>query len=313
MLLEYKEMSPTFLLARFLRTVLTLFGVVTLTFALSRLSGDPLALMLPDTATLADREMLRASLGLDQPWPIQYKNYLRDLLVLDLGRSLAYARPALDVILERVPATLELGVSALVLSALISIPLGIIAAVKRNSMFDRFVMALSLVAQSLPSFVIGILFILLFSVSLHLLPSFGRDSPDSLILPVATLTLYPLAFLIRLTRASVLDVINQQFIRTARAKGVSPSKVVIKHALRNALIPVVTVAGLQLAGIISGSAIVETVFAWPGIGWLAVQSIKTRDYPIIQGVVLISAFAFSLITLLVDILYTFIDPRIQYS
>lgn len=306
-------MSPTFLLARILRALLTLFGVITLTFVLSRLSGDPIALLLPDTATLADRELMRASLGLDRPWPMQYGNYLTNLLKLDLGRSIAYARPALDVIVERVPATVELGLSAMLLSVLISIPLGIVAAMRRNSLFDRLIMGISLLAQSLPSFVIGILLILLFSVSLQVLPSFGRDSPISLVLPVVTLTLYPLAFLIRLTRASVLDVINQQFIRTAQAKGVSPRTVVMKHALRNALIPVVTVAGMQLAGIISGSAIVETVFAWPGIGWLAVQSIRSRDYAVIQGVVLISAFAFSLITLLVDMLYTFIDPRISYT
>lgn len=306
-------MSPIFLLARTLRALLTLFGVVTITFVLSRLSGDPLALLLPDTATLADRELLRKSLGLDAPMTVQFGNYLRNLLDLDLGRSIAYARPALDVILERVPATIELGLSAMLVSVLIAVPLGIAAAVKRNSMFDRAVMGFSLLAQSLPSFVIGILLILLFSVTLQLLPSFGRDSPASLVLPAITLTLYPLAFLIRLTRASVLDVINQQFIRTAQAKGLPTRSVIVKHALKPALIPVVTVAGMQLAGIISGSAIVETVFAWPGIGWLAVQSIKSRDYAVIQGVVLISAFAFSLITLIVDALYTVIDPRISYS
>lgn len=306
-------MSPAFLIGRLFRALLTLFGVVTITFILSRLSGDPVSLMLPETATLADREVLRASLGLDQPLFSQYLSYLQGLLTLDLGQSLAYMRPALDVIIERVPATLELGLLALILSVLLSIPLGILAALRRNTATDRIIMGFSLLGQSLPPFVIGILFILLFSVNLQMLPSFGRDSPASLILPVATLTLYPLAFLIRLTRASVLDVINQQYIRTAEAKGTSPRNVVMKHALRNALIPVITVAGMQLAGIISGSAIVETVFAWPGIGWLAVQSIRSRDYPVIQGVVLISSLAFSLVTLLVDITYTFIDPRIRYS
>lgn len=306
-------MSPSFLLTRLLRAILTLFGVVTITFLLSRLSGDPIALMLPETATLADREVLRASLGLDQSWLVQYVTYLRNLLSLDLGQSLAYSRPALDVIMERVPATLELGLTAMILSVLISVPLGILAALKRNSFTDRLIMGFSLLGQSLPAFVIGILLILLFSVKLRVLPSFGRDDLSSLILPVATMTLYPLAFIIRLTRASLLDVVNQQYIRTAQAKGLSSLTVIFKHALKNALIPVVTVAGLQLAGIISGSAIVETVFAWPGIGWLAVQSIKARDYPIIQGVVLVSAFAFSFVTLAVDMLYTVIDPRIRYS
>lgn len=300
-------------MGRLVRALLTLFGVVTITFVLSRLSGDPVSLMLPETATLADRELLRASLGLDQPLFNQYLTYLQGLLSMDLGQSLAYMRPALDVIIERVPATLELGLLALLLSVLLSIPLGILAALRRNTMTDRLIMGFSLLGQSLPPFVIGILLILLFSVNLQLLPSFGRDSPASLILPVATMTLYPLAFLIRLTRASVLDVINQQYIRTAQAKGASPRNVVMKHALRNALIPVITVAGMQLAGIISGSAIVETVFAWPGIGWLAVQSIRSRDYPVIQGVVLVSSLAFSLVTLFVDVAYTFIDPRIRYT
>ena len=306
-------MRASFFLIRLFRTVLTLLGVVTLTFILSRLSGDPVALMLPENATLADRELLRSSLGLDQPWFVQYTSYLGDLLRLDFGRSLAYARPALDVIMERVPATLELGLSALALSLLISLPLGIMAAVKRNSAADRFIMSFSLLGQSVPPFVVGILLILFFSVRLRFFPSFGRDGFSSAVLPVATLTLYPLAFLIRLTRASVLDVLGQPFIRTGRAKGLRERTVIARHALRNALIPVVTIAGIQLAGIISGSAIIETVFAWPGIGWLAVQSINARDYPIIQGVVLLSAFAFSFVTLAVDLLYSVIDPRIRYS
>lgn len=306
-------MHLSFFVTRLLRTVLTLLGVVTLTFLLSRLSGDPVALMLPENATLADRELLRSSLGLDRPWLVQYTTYLGDLLKLDFGRSLAFARPALGVITERVPATLELGLSALVLSLLISVPLGILAAVKRNSAADRLIMGFSLLGQSVPPFVVGILLILFFSVRLRLLPSFGRDDFTSAILPVFTLTLYPLAFLIRLTRASLLDVLGQPFIRTGRAKGLKERTVIARHALRNALIPIVTIAGIQLAGIISGSAIIETVFAWPGIGWLAVQSINARDYPIIQGVVLISAFAFSFVTLTVDLLYSVIDPRIRYS
>ena len=306
-------MSLSFAFSRLLRALLTLLGVVSITFALSRLSGDPVSLMLPETATLADRELLRAALGLDQPVLNQYLSYLRGLLQLDFGQSLAYVQPALKVIVERVPATLELGLTALLLSVVLSVPLGIVAALRRNSPADRLIMSFSLLGQSLPPFVIGILLILLFSVSLQWLPSFGRDGPASIVLPVATLTLYPLAFLIRLTRASVLDVINQQYIRTAEAKGLLNRTVVLKHALRNALIPVITVAGMQLAGIVSGSAIVETVFAWPGIGWLAVQSIRARDYPVIQGVVLISSLAFSLVTLFVDIAYTFVDPRIRYS
>ncbi len=296
---------------RLIRTLLTLWGVVTLTFFLGRLKGDPVALMLPVTAPLEDFERVRAQMGLDQPLPVQYTTYLSDVLHGDFGQSIAYNRPVADVIVERIPATLELGIPALVLSTLLSIPLGVLAAVKRNRPLDRIIMSFSLMGHSIPSFFIGIVLILLFSVQLGWVPSFGRGSVAHLVLPILTLTIYPLAFLVRLTRSSMLDVLHQTYISTAYAKGLKERQVMFVHALKNALIPVITIIGIQVAGIIAGSAIVETVFSWPGMGWLAVKSIGSRDYPVIQGIVLMSACAFSLTNLAVDLVYVMIDPRIR--
>lgn len=301
----------SFILSRLARTLLTLFGVVTLTFILGRLTGDPIALLLPQTATLEDYERIRASLGLDQPLPVQYVVYLRDLLQGNFGTSILFNRPALDVVTARIPATLELGIPALILSVAIGVPLGIACARRRGSLFDQIVMSVTLAGQSLPAFFIGIVLILIFGVRLGWLPTFGRDSFAHFILPTIVLTVYPLAFIVRLTRTEMLDVLNQNYMQTARAKGLADRRVVYIHGLRNALIPVVTVIGLQIAAIISGSAIVETVFAWPGIGLLAVQSIGSRDYPVIQTIVLISAAAFGLTNMLVDVMYTLIDPRIR--
>ena len=299
------------LIVRLARTLLTLWGVLTLTFVLGRLQGDPVRLLLPLTAPAEDFENMRALLGLDQPLPIQYLSYLGNILRGNLGNSVASGRPVAEVIIERMPATLELGIPAFLLSLIISVPLGIIAALKRNQIVDRLIMTLSLIGHSLPVFIIGILLIFIFSVNWGLFPTFGRGDLSNLVLPTIALTVYPLTILVRLTRASMLEVLNETYIQTARAKGLSPRRVIAVHALRNALIPVVTIVGLQIAGIISGSAIVETVFSWPGIGWLAVQSIGSRDYPIIQGVVLLSAFAFSAINMAVDALYVVLDPRIR--
>jgi peptide/nickel transport system permease protein len=296
---------------RLARTALTLLGVVVLTFFLGRLTGDPVAMMLPQSATLDDYQRMRAALGLDQPLPVQFVVYMGDVFQGNLGTSIVYGRPAAQIVLERIPATLELGLPALVLSILMGIPLGILAAVQRDRLFDRVVMVLSLAGQSLPSFFVGILLILFFGVQLGWTPTFGRDTPNHYILPTITLTIYPLAFIIRMTRSSILEIMNENYIRTAHAKGLPLRRVIAIHALRNALIPVVTVVGLQVAAILSGSAIVETVFAWPGIGQLAVQSIGGRDFPIIQTIVLLTAAAFGITNLLIDFIYVAIDPRIQ--
>jgi peptide/nickel transport system permease protein len=298
---------------RLIRTLLTLWGVVTLTFLLGRLKGDPVSLMLPITAPVEDFERMRASMGLNKPLPTQYATYLSDVLHGDLGRSIQYNRPVTDVIAERIPATLELGIPSLILSTLLSIPLGVLAACNRNSLIDRSIMSLSLIGHSIPSFFVGIVLILVFSVQLGWTPSFGRGTPIHLVLPIITLTIYPLAFLVRLTRSSMLDVLHEPYIMSARAKGLRTYQVIFVHSLRNALIPVITIIGIQVASIIAGSAIVETVFSWPGMGWLAVKSIGSRDYPMIQGIVLVSALAFSLTNLAVDFVYVLVDPRIRES
>ncbi len=300
-----------FLFLRSIRTILTLFGVVVLTFTFGRLAGDPVALMLPQTATVEDYQRIRAGMGLDQPIPVQFVIYFSGVLQGDLGNSIRFNRPALDVVRERIPATLELGIPALLLSVALGIPLGLLSAYQRDRTLDRIIMSVSLAGQSLPSFLIGILLILFVSVEFGLTPSFGRDTPQHLILPTLTLMIYPLAFIIRLTRSSVLEVQSETYIRTAQAKGLRPRRVTSVHLLRNAMIPVVTIIGLQVAAIISGSAIVETVFAWPGIGLLAVDSIGARDFPVIQTIVLLSAAAFGIVNMLVDIFYLFLDPRIQ--
>jgi peptide/nickel transport system permease protein len=296
---------------RVMRTLLLLLGVVTLTFFLGRLTGDPVALLLPQTATMADYERIRASLGLDQPLPNQYLLYLSRIITGDFGTSIVFRRDALSIVMARVPATLELGIPALVLSVGLGIVLGVWCARHRGSAFDNIIMSLSLIGQSMPAFFVGILLILLFGVQLRWLPTFGRDTPLHFIMPTIVLTLYPLAFIIRLTRSALLEVLSETYITTASAKGLSNARVLYVHALRNALIPVVTVIGLQIASIISGSAIVETVFAWPGIGQLAVQSIGGRDYPIIQTIVLLSAAAFGVANTLMDSVYTWLDPRIR--
>jgi peptide/nickel transport system permease protein len=301
------------LIARLLRTLLTLFVVVLLTFFLARASGDPTVLLLGLDATTEQIEAFRAAKGLDQPLPTQFAIYMTGLLRGDLGSTIGISssRPVADVIAERLPTTLALGIPAFLLALGLGIPLGIAAAYWHDRPFDRAILTVTLAGQSLPSFFIGIVLILIFGVQLGWLPTFGRETPAHFVLPTVTLMIFPVSFITRLTRASMLDTLNEPFLRTARAKGMRENRVVFVHALRNALIPVITVVGLQFAGILSGSAIVETVFAWPGIGSLAVESINGRNFPIIQGLVLLTAAAFSVANTLVDFIYVWVDPRIQ--
>ncbi len=296
---------------RMMRGALTLLAVVALTFALGRATGDPVALLLPQGATVEDVLAMRSRLGLDQPLALQFVRYLGDLARGDLGTSLVYNRPALDLVVERLPATLRLGLAAFLVAGSIGIPLGVIAATTRSSLFDRLVRDASLALQSLPSFFVGILGILLFGVALRWLPTFGDATLRHYVLPVATMTLLPLALILRLVRASLLEVLGEDYVRTAHAKGLRPPTVMVRHALRNALVPVVTVLGLQLASLIGGAVIVETVFAWPGVGSLAVEAIAGRDFPIVQTVVLLSGVAFVVVNLVVDLGYALLDPRVE--
>jgi ABC-type dipeptide/oligopeptide/nickel transport system permease component len=264
-------------------------------------------------------EEIREELGLNDPLPVQYLRYLRDLLRGDMGRSLTTRAPVSKEILSRLPATLQLTVAAMLFMLVVAIPLGIISAVRRGSLVDNLCMGGALLGVSMPSFWFGIMLMLLFSLKLGWLPTTGRGDGTflgtikALIMPAITLGTGLMGLVTRLTRSSMLEVLGQDYIRTAHAKGLSSRLVLIRHGLRNALIPVVTVVGAQFAGLLSGAVITETIFAWPGMGRLAVTAISRRNYPVIMGTVLVFSVVFLLTNLLVDIAYTFIDPRIRYD
>jgi peptide/nickel transport system permease protein len=296
---------------RLAQVVPTLLGVTLVVFLLVRVSGDPTQLLLPETATPEDRELFRKQHGLDQPIPVQYVRYLGNLLRGDLGRSLVDQQPALDVVLERLPATVELALAAILIAVGVGIPVGVLSAVRRGSVLDRLAMLGALTGQSMATFWVGILLILVFAVQLRWLPVSGRDGLRHLVLPALTLSLYLMPLLARMTRSSMLEVWGQDFVRTARAKGLRESSVVLRHSLRAALIPVVTVLGLQFGGALAGAIVTESVFAWPGVGTFVLDAIYKRDYPVVQAAVLIVATVYLLTNLLVDVLYVVLDPRIR--
>jgi ABC-type dipeptide/oligopeptide/nickel transport system permease component len=274
--------------------------------------GDPVTLLLSPEATQADREELQRQLGLDQPLPVQYFVFLKDAMKGNFGTSFRHQRPALGLVIQHLPATLELTVAAMILSLLISIPLGILASIRPGSLLNRTGMTFALFGQSAPVFWIGIMLILLFGVKLRWLPISGRGGIENLIMPAMTLALFAIASQTRFTRSSMMDVLEKDYIRTARSKGLSESRVIVKHALKNALIPIITIVALQFGMMLSGAVITETIFAWPGVGRLAVNAIYNRDYPVIQATVFVTSVFFIIINLMVDLLYTKIDPRITY-
>lgn len=298
---------------RLLYSIFVLVGVATVVFLLVRLTGDPVRLMLPPDATPAQEQALRRTLGLDRPAIVQYLSFLGSVAHLDLGQSLRYGQPTLNLILERYPATLQLSAAALLLSLLVALPAGVIAATHRGTASDGGVMALALVGQSSPVFFTGLALILVFAVSLRWLPSGGVGTPQHLVLPAVTLGLYLMSTVARLMRSSLLDVLNEDYLRTARAKGLGATTIMLRHALRNAMLPVITIIGLETGALLGGSIVTETVFAWPGVGQLVIQAIAARDYPLVQGIVLVLATTFVLINLLVDLSYSWLDPRIRYS
>lgn len=297
--------------SRILQAIPTLLGVTVIVFLLLQLSGDPASILLPMDATDADRAAFRAAYGLDQPIPVQYVNYLGQLAQGDFGTSFAFQESALNVVLRRLPATLELALAATVLANLIAIPAGVIAALKRGTMFDRGLMALVLVGQSIPTFWLGMMLALVIAVQFHLVPVSGRGGLQHLILPTVTLAVWLIALLARVTRSEMLDVLNHDYVRTARAKGIREQSVIVAHALRNALPPIVTVIGLQFGGLLGGAVMTETVFAWPGVGTLILDSISKRDYPVVMTGILVVAGAFIVINLVLDLLYGSLDPRIK--
>jgi peptide/nickel transport system permease protein len=302
-----------FLLRRLLHAVFVIWGVVTVVFFLVRATGDPAAFLVDQTATQEEIAHMRRLLGLDRPLLTQYVDFLAAIPRGDFGTSLREKRPAMPMVLEHLwPATVELSAAALLLSTLLAIPLGVISATRRNRAADHLSRIASLFLQSMPSFWLGLMLILLFAVQLQgLLPAYGSGSLRHLILPAVTLAAAPLAQNVRLIRSGMLEVLQQDYVRTARAKGVLERGVIYRHALRNAAIPVITVTGLSLGFMLSGTVVIETVFSWPGMGRLIVQAVPGRDFPVIQAGVFVFAVIFVVINLLVDVLYTVVDPRVR--
>jgi ABC-type dipeptide/oligopeptide/nickel transport system permease component len=311
-----------FLLRRLLLVGPVLLGVSLVVFAVLHISpGDPAEIMLGPQATHEDITRLRTELGLDEPLPVQYARWMGRVLQGDLGRSLWMKRPVLGEVLRRFQATVVLAASALLLSTLGGIALGVLSAARRNSLLDRLSALASLFGASMPSFWLGIVLMVIFALWLGWLPASGMFAPyggggvgdllSHLVLPTVTLAAASLTIIARLTRSTMLDVLGQDFVRTARAKGVRESFVVVRHALRNALIPTVTVVGVQAGYLLGGAVLTETVFAWPGVGTLMVQGILARDFPLVQGCVLVIALGFVLVNLAVDVLYAVLDPRIR--
>ncbi len=305
---------PEYIVRRILMMIPVLLGVSILVFLMIHLiPGDPVELMLGDSAKASDVERLRQDLGLDQPLHVQFGRFLKGLVTGDLGHSLHSRKPVTKILLERFPATIELAVISMFVAILIAIPLGVISAVKAGSFIDNASMFLTLLSVSIPNFWLGPMLILFFSVTLNLLPVSGKYGPASYILPAITLGTSLAAILARMTRTSLLEVLKAQYVTTAYAKGASHTQAIVKHALRNALIPVTTIMGLQFGALLGGSVITETVFSWPGIGRELIRAIHERDYPVVQGCVLLIAFCYVLINLLTDLLYGVLDPRIQFQ
>lgn len=301
-----------YLIKRALLLVPILFAVSTLVFSLIHIvPGDPVDLILGEQSLPADREKMREALGLNRPLMVQYGHFLKGVVTGDLGGSLYERRPVSKMILERYPATLQLAATAMVIALCVSLFFGVIAAVKKGTAWDHGSMLGGLVGISLPGFLLGPVLVLIFSVKLDWLPVSGRGEWGGVLLPALTLGLGMAAILTRLTRSTMLETLREDYVRTARAKGVSEKKVVFVHALRNALNPVVTVAGLQFGVLLAGAIVTEKIFAWPGLGSLLIQSIERRDYPVLQGCILCIAASYTLINLLTDALYAKLDPRIR--
>ena len=302
-----------YIFKRVLKAVLTILFVWSLVFFLTRITGDPVEWILDVSGSVEAREQLRHQLGLDLPLGTQYLNGIRGLFTGDNGNSYDYARPVSDLFAERLGATLQLGGITLLVTVLIGISVGVLTAVKHGSVFDRVMMSITITGYTIPNFVFGIVLIFIFSLQLQLLPSGSIGTWKHLVLPTLAMAVGPTANVARLTRSSLLDVIRQDYLDSARAKGVAEWKVILKHALRNALIPVITILGAQLSTIIGGSVVVETVFAWPGIGTLIVTAAQQRDFPVVQYGVLLISICVTFINLLVDISYGLLDPRIRDS
>jgi len=304
-------MNLQFLVTKLFRGALTLLLAVTFVFIVLRASGDPAQIMMSDEASPDAIAAFRERWGLDKSMFEQYLTYLGAMLQGDFGNSFRDGRPALEVIAERVPVTLQLGLAALLITLAVGIPAGVMAALKRGTWVDQATMSFTILGHSIPNFFLGILLILLFSMTLRWLPSSGTGSFLHLLMPAITLGTAAAATVARFTRSSMLDVLHQPFMRTAKAKGIPHERRVLRHAIPNAAIPVVTVVGMRIGGLIGGAVTIETVFAWPGVGMLLVNAVNQRDLAVVQGVVLLIAFTMVAVNLIVDLAYGWLDPRIE--
>tara|TARA_R110002073_G_scaffold101687_1_gene231121 strand:+ start:1125 stop:2045 length:921 start_codon:yes stop_codon:yes gene_type:complete len=297
---------------RIATAALVLIGVSSITFFLLHLvPGDPVEVMLGESASIADRETLRTDLGLDEPLAVQWLTFHRKLASLDLGVSLYSKKPIVAVLAERIPWTVLLALTSLVTAIAIALPLGIIAALNPNTLWDSVAATVSLLGVSIPNFLLGPLLIIVFSIGLGWFPVSGTGSPTAIVLPALTLGASLAAILARMIRASLLEVLSEEFIVSARARGLSPATVIARHAVPNAALPVLTIIGLQLGALLGGAVITETIFAWPGIGQLTIEAIQRRDYPLVQACVLVISAAYVLVNTLTDIVYARVDPRIS--
>lgn len=302
-----------YIVRRLLQTVVVIFGVTLLSFGVVFATGDPTLLLVGQNATAEQIDQLRHQMGFDRPWLVQYLDYMSRAVRGDFGTSLRSREPAFNLVIERMPATLELTGAALLFSLAVAFPIGIISAVRRDSVYDHLSMLGALLGQSVPAFWLGLMLILVLGVRLRWFPISGAGDVHHLILPAVTLGTYSLARNARLIRSSVLEVLGLDFVRTARAKGLPPALVLRRHVLKNAMLPVVTIVGLDLGVLLGGAVITETIFAWPGVGRLVVSAIQGKDYPLIQAAVTLLAVFFVVLNLLVDLAYTYFDPRIRLS
>ncbi len=302
-----------YILSRIIQGAFAIWGVTVIIFIAVRISGDAASLLIPQDADPQEAEVVRQLYGLDQPYHMQYLKFLTNAVKGDFGRSYRWHDPALKVVLDRIPATLQLAGVAALIALLVALPIGVLSAVYHGGWIDNFAKVFTLMGQSMPTFWVGILAILLFSVQLRLLPTSGRGGLDHLILPAVTLGWVSMASLTRLTRSAMLDVIDSDYIKMARIKGVPEKWVIWKHALRNAAIPVVTILGLQWSNLIGGAVVVETIFAWPGVGRTIVEALSNRDYPVVQAGTILIAFVHVTFNLIIDLSYGILDPRVRYT
>lgn len=308
-----------YIIRRLLQSIIVVLGVTLLVFVVLFKSGDPVLLMVSPEATKEEIEQVRRQMGFDRPVLVQYGDFMSKALRGDFGISIRHSQPVFQMIKERIPATLELALAAFAISLLVSLPVGILSATKRNSIWDNLGMGMALLGQSLPVFFLGVMLIFIFAGKLQLLPSYGRGSGGlinefkHLILPAITLGTFSLARNARLIRSSLLEVLGLEYVKTARSKGLAERAVIMRHALKNALIPVVTVVGLEFGTLLGGAVITETVFSWPGVGRMIIVAIQQRDFPVVVGTVTVIAIVFVALNLLVDLVYGVLDPRVRYS